>query len=628
MLYAKKSISGVILLATGFITTSCAQTLDLTAAAETPFFVEATADIKLEDANRRKWGNAVIADIDNDGYQDLILTDHGFSIKLYWNNKGSYGKGIDLVVGDTHGIAVSDFNQDGVTDILISRGGGSGDNARNAKLFHINNKRQISEGAEFAVPLKFMRGRTSKFYDGDNDGDVDLLLFGFPGNKNEKEVPSYSYKNDGKGQLVLSSYLPKTMKDGQKILITDFNQDNISDFVLYGDGRITLNQGNGDLTFVDVTDKWLEKNILDVTSISEIDYDNDGDFDLFLTTGTELNIGETFHDSQSNTLAFFTKRGPFKFNDLVLGDILELENYQSTWPMQDIYIGESAYKYEHPGEYHQGQNIRFVNSNALGWPDKLDKKGLYIGYIGNDTWRIAGNTWSPTTGVIHGVKSYPVSEHEKGLKNILLENINGKFVDVTRKVGLDELTHSNAAAVGDYDNNGFQDLFIVERGDPSTQNLQTLWLNKGEGKFEKTLSHNVISSELGGVGLGAETLDYNQDGKLDLVFANERGKWHLFKNSSNSNNTAQNNFITVNVPISPKHASPIGALVKVSACQTSQIRRVGSSSAPYSQSRDTMMHFGLGDCQKIESVEVQWPTGEQYKTDSIKLNSVHNLDNF
>lgn len=119
--------------------------------------------------------------------------------------------------------------------------------------------------------------------------------------------------------------------------------------------------------------------------------------------------------------------------------------------------------------------------------------------------------------------------HDKGLANILLENVDGKFTDVTSKLGLDQLSHSNAAAVGDYDNNGLQDLFIVERGNPSKQNIQTLWLNQGINGFEKVSGHGVVSSELGGVGLGAETFDYNQDGKLDLVFANERGKWHLFK---------------------------------------------------------------------------------------------------
>ena len=620
MINVKQNTYGLMLLIMGFINIGCQQSPVVNEAIPT-FFVSANDDIQLENANRRKWGNAVVADLDNDGYQDLLLTDHGFSIKLYWNNQGKYGKGIDLLVGDTHGIAVSDFNKDGITDVLISRGGGSGDNARNAKLFHINNQREISEGEEFKVPLKLMRGRTSKFFDGDNDGDLDLLLFGFPGNKGEEDIPSYAYKNDGNGQLVLSSNLPKTLRDGQKLLVTDFNQDNISDFILYGDKRITIHQGQGDLTFKDVTQSWLVTNINHVTSISEIDYDNDGDFDLLITTGKELNIGETFFDSDNQTFAFFTKRGAFKFEDLVIGDILNIENYQSSWPMQDIYIGESAYKYEHPGEYHQGQDIRLVNSNALGWPDKLDKKGLYVGYIGNDTWRIAGNTWSPTTGVIHGVKSYPASSHDKGLTNVLLENSNGKFVDVTESVGLNELSHSNAAAIGDFDNNGFQDIFIVERGSLATKNQQTLWLNKGTGKFEKRLTHNVISQELGGIGLGAESLDYNQDGKLDLVFANDRGKWHLFKNTLVNGN----NYIEVQVPSSPSGASPIGALVTVSACQKTQVKRVGSSSAPYSQSRDTLMHFGLGDCQSVENIQIKWPTTELYSTDSANINSVHML---
>ncbi|MDO6444155.1 CRTAC1 family protein [Colwellia sp. 1_MG-2023] len=616
MRFINSSLSGLLLLTTGVLTVACTHTPAINTGENAAFFMKAVDDIKLENANRRKWGNAVIADLDNDGFQDLLLTDHGFSIKLYWNNKGVFGKGFDLLVGDTHGIAVGDFNKDGISDVLVSRGGGSGDNARNAKLFHIDNQRNITKGKEFDDPLKLMRGRTSKFYDGDNDGDLDLLLFGFPGNKGEAEIPSYSYKNNGNGQQILSSNLPKTMQDGQKLLVTDFNQDKISDFILYGNARITLHQGNGDLTFNDVTDKWLKSDIHHVTSISEIDYDNDGDFDLFLTTGKELKIGETFYNQEQNIFSFYTKRGPFKFEDLVIDDILMLENYQSSWPMQDIYIGESAYKYEHPGEYHQGQNVRLVNSNALGWPDKLDKKGLYIGYIGNDTWRIAGNTWSPTTGVIRNVKSYPAYAHEQGIKNILLENRNQKFVDITTGAALDELTHSNAAAIGDYDNNGYQDIFIVDRGNLSKSVQQTLWLNQGNGKFEKNVTHDIYSNDLGAIGLGAESLDYNQDGKLDLIFANDRGNWHLYKNTLAS----KHNYINIAVKNSVNASSPIGAIVKITACDKSQIRRVGSSSAAYSQSSDTVIHFGLGQCKNIERVEVRWPNGETYNNQDVKIN--------
>ncbi|MCI2285165.1 ASPIC/UnbV domain-containing protein [Colwellia sp. MSW7] len=61
------------------------------------------------------------------------------------------------------------------------------------------------------------------------------------------------------------------------------------------------------------------------------------------------------------------------------------------------------------------------------------------------------------------------------------------------------------------------------------------------------------------------------------------------------------------------------------ACQKSQIRRVGSSSAPYSQSRDTLIHFGLGTCQNIDRIEIQWPTGEKYVSDEIEINSILKL---
>lgn len=90
---------------------------------------------------------------------------------------------------------------------------------------------------------------------------------------------------------------------------------------------------------------------------------------------------------------------------------------------------------------------------------------------------------------------------------------------------------------------------------------------------------------------------------------------------NNLNNNA--NYIEVDVKNSPEGASPIGAVVKVTACKKSQVRRVGSSSAPYSQSRDTMIHFGLGNCQRIDSVKIQWPTGEEQLTDKAKINQVY-----
>lgn len=65
-------------------------------------FSENSDIIPLEDRSRRKFDNAVIADLDQDGYLDLLLTEHSRRVELYWNNKGVFEKGKPFIFGDTH----------------------------------------------------------------------------------------------------------------------------------------------------------------------------------------------------------------------------------------------------------------------------------------------------------------------------------------------------------------------------------------------------------------------------------------------------------------------------------------------------------------------------------------------
>lgn len=588
-------------------------------------FSPAKNAISLENMNRRKWDNPVIADLDQDGYDDLLLTDHGYSIKLYWNNKGTFVKGYDLIVGDMHGIGVGDFDKDGVMDALISRGGGSGANARNAKLFHFTQDRKITQGDAFTPPLRNMRGRTSKFFDADNDGDLDLALLGFPSMYAGPEGENYLYRNDGDGKMTQVGNLPRTHRDGQKILITDFNQDQFSDILLYGNGAVKALQGDGKFGFEDVTQQVLGQDITDVTGIAQLDFDNDGDFDLYLTRGKELNAGDTFYDPQTSTLAFYTKRGGFQLQDLVIGEVLEIENLQTAYPDQDVFIGESGYQYQFPGEFHGGQNIRLVSSLALGWPDKPTKKGIYIGYIGNDTWRIAGTTNPPTTGVIKNVSAYKTTDLSNGPIDLLLENQQGKFVDVTQQANLLAHEHNTGVAVGDFDNNGFSDLFVVKRGNMATSNTQHVLLNQGDGTFLADLHHGVVSPELGALGAGADVIDYDVDGNMDLVYANERGKWHVYQNGGRDKN---NHYIKIALTPSPDtRASVRDAMITISACGHKQVQRVGDSGAPYTQSLPSTVHFGIGQCTHIESVDVRWSNGETDKAADLTPDSIYSFAN-
>ena len=588
-------------------------------------FKEVFKEFLRQEVNLRKWDAPVIADLDQDGHLDLLINDHGFGIQVQWNNNGKFAKPYDIIMGDLHGISIGDIDMDGNLEIIMSRGGGSGSNARNSKMYRVTKDRKFIELGDFKEPLAMMRGRTVAFIDGDNDGDLDLLNFAFPDGDKNGETENYIYENNGKGELILHGTIPAIKVDGQKTLVTDFNGDNIFDFILYGNGALKAYEGNGDLTFNDVSKKVFPKDIEDVTGIVEIDFDNDGDFDLYITRGNEFNKGETFYDKETKTFGFFTKRGELELEDLEIGDVLNLENFQSQWPNNDTYyIGEASYDYEFEGETHSGKDIRLVNSDALGFPDNAnyqEKKGWYIGYVGNRIWRIAGFLWAPATGIVHGVENYIEGNHSEGFNNILLENKGNKFKDVSKEFGFTDKEHTMAVSVADFDNNGFQDLLVIRRGDLIHANESIVYSNSKDSGFIKAKKHNIISTELGAIGMAVETIDYNQDGKVDVVIGNERGKWHLFKNESSE--VENNKYITIEIGNSKSgKTSALGTIVEVTSCKNSQKQRVGSTGAQYSLSHNTFVHFGLGECSSVE-VKVTWTNGEtETKTFSTLNNKV------
>ncbi|TMM55764.1 CRTAC1 family protein [Maribacter algarum] len=574
-------------------------------------FDEVFKEFPRKEKDLRKWDSPVVADLDQDGYPDLILNDHGLGINISWNNKGKFAKPYDLIMGDIHGVSVGDFDKDGNLELILSRGGGSGANARNSKMYRVGKNREFTALPDFDVPLEMMRGRTVKFFDGNNNGHLDLINFAFPSKEKKGKSENYIYENNGNGQLVLNGTIPSIKKDGQKTLLTDFNNDHIADIVLFGDGPIKAYQGDGKLNFTEVTNTILSKEINHATAIAELDFDNDGDMDLYIARGKEFEIGETFYNKTTKTWGFFSRRGKSEFKDILVGDVLQMHNFQSQWPFNDAYyIGESAYTYEFPGETHSGKNIRLVNSNALGFPDNLNEDGgIHVGYVGNEKWRIAVDTWSPTTGTVKGVLDYPKYEHPAGLSDILLENKNGTYINVSTKMGFIEKEHTVGVSIADMDNNGYPDILVVKRGNLVFENEALLYLNQNGKTFSKAQNHGITTADMGAVGMALEVLDYDLDGDMDAILGNERGKWHLFQN-----NTPENKSVTITIDHSPsKKATALGAVVTVKGCTGKQTKRIGSSGSQYSLSFDTNVHFGLGACSKAVTVEVRWTNGETKK---------------
>jgi enediyne biosynthesis protein E4 len=105
----------------------------------------------------------------------------------------------------------------------------------------------------------------------------------------------------------------------------------------------------------------------------------------------------------------------------------------------------------------------------------------------------------------------PQKDGPKYWNRLYHQKSDGTFEDVTEKAGVAGSGYSTGVAVGDYDNDGFEDLFVAGYGHG------TLYHNNGDGTFtDVTASAGVAGS---GWATSAAWVDYDNDGRLDLVVA-------------------------------------------------------------------------------------------------------------
>ena len=92
-------------------------------------------------------------------------------------------------------------------------------------------------------------------------------------------------------------------------------------------------------------------------------------------------------------------------------------------------------------------------------------------------------------------------------------NRNGTFTDVTEKAGLTRAGWASAVTVGDYDNDGFDDLFVTYYGH------NVLYRNNGDGTFSDVTAKSGLPQDVVRYGSGCTWVDYDRDGHLDLCIA-------------------------------------------------------------------------------------------------------------
>jgi hypothetical protein len=161
---------------------------------------------------------------------------------------------------------------------------------------------------------------------------------------------------------------------------------------------------------------------------------------------------------------------------------------------------------------------------------------------------------------------------------------------------------SNAAIWGDYDNDGFLDVFVATGG--GTPHL--LFHNNGDGSFRKITSSIVAKDNR--TSAGCSWLDYDNDGHLDLFVTGLFSQTCLLYH----NNGNTNGWLKVRCVGGASNRSGIGAKVRVRATiggvSRWQMREISGGGGFGSQGQ-LVAHFGLGDATSVETVRVEWPSG-------------------
>ncbi|MEO7723966.1 MAG: CRTAC1 family protein [Chthoniobacterales bacterium] len=475
--------------------------------------------------------------------------------------------------------------------------------------------------------------------DFDNDGLLDLFVPNHEteGGVKEGGLPPYIYRNQGDGTFVDvvedSGVMEQAIDTGawQGVSLGDYNSDGNLDIYIaeppfQGGGNAPtydlLYQGLGDAKWIYVsTDPAVGIRLArDYGECSFFfDYDNDGQLDIFVK-----NIPNTVTETAENILYHNDGDGTFTQIDgaagladathgVTEGSIVSFADYDKDGLMDVAFSGNGTAE----ALYHHNSDGTFIDvTEAAGLTPLPNSQGLAWGDYNND-------------GLLDLYVSHGDSSGKGNLKNALYRNNgDGTFTDVAAEAGANDGTDTWAAVWGDYDNDGFLDLFVARPGTgiigPGNANI--LYHNNGDGTFTDVGAEEGVALEDGET-TSAHKLaawgDYNDDGFLDLCvkdgigpgLATENanmGKHYLFKNNGGSNH-----YIKLYLTGVQSNLRGIGASVTVIHDGAIAFRHNnGGGGGEWGSQGDGPLHFGIGS-SSTATVRITWPSGIVDVIDSV-----------
>ena len=494
------------------------------------------------------------------------------------------------------------------------------------------------------------------FYDYDNDGWLDIFLVngtrleGFPAGS---EPMSHLFRNNRDGTFTDVTAKAGVAHSGwgQGVCIGDYDNDGWEDlFVTYYEKNV-LYHNNGDGTFTDVSVKaGVEgKGTRWNTGCAFVDYDRDGRLDLFVANYIDMDLATAplpesgpclykgalvacgppglqggknilYHNNGDGTFTDVSESaGMFRTNATYGLGVLTADFDDDGWP--DIYVANDSTA---SALYHNEKNGTFkdiaVEAGCALSPDGKPQAGMGVSAGDYD---LDGNLDLLKTNFAGDT---PSLYHNQG---------GGNFEDVTFAAGLGSHTQFLGWGCGflDFDNDGWPDILICNgHVYPEVEQLTT---EAGYAQ-QKLLYRNLRNGRFADVSLqagsgisdpapcrGCAFGDFDNDGDVDVVINTVNDYPQLLRCDSR----LDNNWIKIRTIGTKSNRSGIGARLICTtrlpgdATAHRQIDEVRSGGSYISQN-DLRVHFGLGRADKVDVLEIRWPSGHVDTLKDVKANQL------
>lgn len=488
-----------------------------------------------------------------------------------------------------------------------------------------------------------------------NDGLVDIY---FTGN----QVPDKLFLN--LGNLKFKDVTKKYFKDQRfdfhtGVTMVDINNDGWLDIYVCSAGpaydaedrrnKLFINyQGK---KFVDEANFYGLDDSLNTTQAAFFDADNDGDLDVYLLNHTYLrkNTQYWFQFNQMKKLAgtdrlMINNNGKFTDKSQELGIFssgygqgVSISDFNQDGK-PDIYVSND---FEYPDRL-------YMNVGAKGFEERILNKTMHIPLfsMGSDAADINNDGLIDLIAVDMASEDHIKSKknmsgmssdnfwkivnqkgHYQYMYNTLQLNIGDMFIDIGQMAGVAKTDWSWSSIFADFDNDGFQDLFVsngylrdlrdndftkkydtiiqisrefipfaeLSKLIPTSKEQNYVFKNNGDLTFEKMSDKWGLEEKINVN--GACYADLDNDGDLDLICNASNENSFLLENT----NDKQHHYLKVKIKGSDLNRFGIGSKVEVYTNENLQVRELYNSRG-YQSGVSNTLHFGLGKSEKIDSI--------------------------